>query len=133
MLPRLLVPEQPREEYRSPFPPPMNDDLHRINLSWLIKLRWGAAVGQAATILLVHFAMTVPLRLGPLLALVGLAALSNVALTLWLRRSGTVGERAVGAVLALDVLLLTGLLFFAGGSVNPFSFLYLVHIALAAV
>ena len=35
--------------------------------------------------------------------------------------------------MALDVLLLTGLLYFTGGPFNPFSFLYLVHIALAAV
>ena len=113
----------------------MNDAgvLHRINLSWLIKLRWGAAAGQAATILFVHFGMNVPLPLTALLALVGLAALSNAALTLWLRRPRLVGEGALVAVLALDVLLLTALLFFAGGSSNPFSFLYLVHIALAAV
>jgi two-component system sensor histidine kinase RegB len=44
-----------------------------------------------------------------------------------------VRERALVAVLALDVAVLTGLLFYAGGSSNPFSFLYLVHIALAAV
>jgi len=113
----------------------MNDTgaLHRINLSWLIKLRWGAAAGQAATILFVDFVMKVPLRLAPLLALVGLTALSNGALTLWLRRRLALGEGALVAVLALDVLALTGLLFFAGGSANPFSFLYLVHIALAAV
>jgi two-component system sensor histidine kinase RegB len=111
----------------------MNAALHRINLSWLIKLRWGAAAGQLATILFVHLVMKVPLRLAPLLALVGLAALSNGALTMWLRRARAVGEGVVVAVLTLDVLLLTGLLFFAGGSFNPFSFLYLVHIALAAV
>ena len=35
--------------------------------------------------------------------------------------------------MAADVVLLTGLLFFTGGPFNPFSFLYLVHIALAAV
>jgi two-component system, sensor histidine kinase RegB len=39
----------------------------------------------------------------------------------------------VAAVMGLDVLLLTGLLSFSGGSFNPFSCLYLVHIALAAV
>jgi two-component system sensor histidine kinase RegB len=106
---------------------------HRINLSWLIKLRWGAAAGQLATILLVHFGMRIALPLAPLLGIVAAAAVSNVACLLWLRRAAEVKERAVGAVLALDVLLLTALLFYAGGSFNPFSFLYLVHIALAAV
>ena len=107
--------------------------LHRINLSWLIKLRWGAAAGQAATIVFVHFGMKIPLPLAPLLGLVGLAVLSNVGCWAWLRRNAEVRERALVAVLALDVALLTGLLFYAGGSFNPFSFLYLVHIALAAV
>ena len=35
--------------------------------------------------------------------------------------------------MAADVLLLTALLYFTGGPFNPFNFLYLVHIALAAV
>ena len=50
--------------------------------------------------------------------------------------SGWVGrcsEWMLPATLALDVVILTGLLFFTGGPFNPFSFLYLVHIALAAV
>ena len=37
------------------------------------------------------------------------------------------------AAMAIDVVILTGLLFFTGGPFNPFSFLYLVHIALGAV
>jgi two-component system sensor histidine kinase RegB len=113
----------------------MNDagELHRINLSWLLKLRWGAAGGQAATILFVRFGMKIALPLAPLLGLVALAALSNLACLGWLRRARDVREPALVAVLALDVLLLTALLFYAGGSFNPFSFLYLVHIALAAV
>ena len=37
------------------------------------------------------------------------------------------------AVMAADLLLLTLLLYFSGGPFNPFNFLYLVHIALAAV
>jgi two-component system sensor histidine kinase RegB len=106
---------------------------HRINLSWLLKLRWGAAAGQLATILFVRFAMKIPLPLLPLLGLVALAALSNLGWLLWLRRARAVGEPALVAVLAFDVVLLTALLFYAGGSANPFSFLYLVHIALAAV
>src|SRR5204862_222352 len=74
-----------------------------------------------------------PLPLAPLLGLVSLAVVSNLACLVWLRRAREVRARSVVAVLALDVLLLTGLLFYAGGSLNPFSFLYLVHIALAAV
>ena len=38
-----------------------------------------------------------------------------------------------GALLSLDTVVLTGLLALTGGASNPFSILYLVHIALAAV
>jgi two-component system sensor histidine kinase RegB len=39
----------------------------------------------------------------------------------------------MASVMALDVALLTALLYLSGGALNPFSFLYLVQIALAAV
>ena len=35
--------------------------------------------------------------------------------------------------MAFDTLVLTALLYYSGGPFNPFSFLYLVEIALAAV
>jgi two-component system sensor histidine kinase RegB len=39
----------------------------------------------------------------------------------------------VRLILVLDVAALTGLLLFSGGAQNPFNFLYLVHVVLAAV
>ena len=39
----------------------------------------------------------------------------------------------VPAVIVLDVLLLTALLYFSGGAANPFSILYIVHIVMAVV
>ncbi len=104
-----------------------------INLSWLLKLRWGAIVGQAVTIAAVRLGMKVALPLGWLTLIVAVEAGSNLAVWLWARRRDRIGEATVAAVLGLDVLLLTGLLYFTGGPFNPFSFLYLVHIALAAV
>src|SRR5207237_9853 len=96
--------------------------LAQTNLAWLLRLRWGAIGGQLVTILVVHFAMGVVLPLPPLLALVGVEVLSNLALSLSL--SGRpLGDGALGAVMALDVLLLSGLLYFTGGPNNPFSFL----------
>ena len=56
-----------------------------INLSWLVKLRWGAVVGQLVTIAFVDRAMGIPLPMTPLLGLVGLEAASNAAAALWLR------------------------------------------------
>ena len=39
----------------------------------------------------------------------------------------------LGATMVLDILVFSGLLYFTGGPMNPFSFLYLVPIALATV
>ncbi len=108
-------------------------DAHAINLSWLLRLRWGAVVGQVALILLARLGLGMPLSLVPLFATVGVAAVSNAGLGLWARRPREIREWMLWAVMALDVVLLTVLLDLSGGPFNPFSTLYLVHIALAAV
>jgi len=102
------------------------------DLAWLLRLRWSTATGQLVTILVARFAMDVPVPLPPLLALVGVELSSNVALTLRPRTRG-VPPWALGALMALDVVLLSGLLFFTGGPNNPFSFLFLVPISLATL
>jgi two-component system sensor histidine kinase RegB len=106
---------------------------HRINFSWLIRLRWGALVGQLATILVVEQLLHIDLPFGALALVVGFEALTNVAATLYLRSGRPISEAALALTMALDIAILTALLFFSGGPSNPFSFLYLVHIALAAV
>ncbi|HTA19843.1 MAG TPA: ATP-binding protein [Polyangia bacterium] len=113
----------------------MSDDAQaeiRTNLSWLLRLRWGAIAGQLVTILVVRFAMDVALPLPPLLAIVGLEILSNVV---WSFRSAArpVPRATLGGLMALDVVLLSALLFFTGGPHNPFSFLFLVPISLATL
>ncbi|HEY6546732.1 MAG TPA: HAMP domain-containing sensor histidine kinase [Vicinamibacteria bacterium] len=102
-----------------------------ISLEWLIRLRWGAVVGQLATIAVAQ-ALFGGLRLPRLLVLVAVLALSNAALVVGRGRLGA-PSRLCGAALTLDTLVLTGLLHTSGGPSNPFSVLYLVHIALAAV
>ncbi len=105
-----------------------------INFSWLVKLRWGAIAGQIVTILGVAHFMGVALPLPALFAIIAVELVSNVACVIAARRAANaVAEWWSGAVMVLDVVLLTALLHFAGGPFNPFSFLYLVEIALAAV
>lgn len=107
--------------------------VHRINLSWLVRLRWAAILGQAVVIAEVQFHLGMSLPLLPLAAILGVEALANLGLEIWLRRSERASERVVAFALAFDVTCFTGLLYFTGGPLNPFSFLYLVHIALAAL
>lgn len=108
-------------------------DRNGLNLSWLMKLRWSSIAGQIATILGVYWLLRIPVPLVPLGVVVGIELISNVACALWFKRRPPVHEWHLAAVMALDIGLLTALLYFTGGPFNPFSFLYLVNIALAAV
>ncbi|GAB4530624.1 MAG: ATP-binding protein [Haliangiales bacterium] len=112
---------------------PAIPDRNRLNFSWLLKLRWAQIAGQIATVLGVELIFELELPLLPLIAIVGLGAASNLLGAAWFRDRGRVAEWHLAVLMALDVALLTGLLYFTGGAANPFSFLYLVQIALAAV
>lgn len=103
-----------------------------IQLAWLVRLRWLALAGQLLVVAGIEGLLGIALPWGPLAAVLGAEAASNV-LCRWAATHWRVTERWLVAVLALDVLLLTALLHMTGGPVNPFSFLYLVHIVLAAV
>jgi two-component system sensor histidine kinase RegB len=109
------------------------ENTQRINLSWLLTLRWGAAVGQIVIILAIDRLVGIDLPLIPLAAIVALELASNAAATWWMRHTPDVRTWAVGLLMMADVLLLTALLYLTGGPFNPFSFLYLVNVALAAV
>jgi two-component system sensor histidine kinase RegB len=103
------------------------------NLAWLVRLRWLAVVSQALAVLVVKSLVGIELSLGPLLSVVLVTALSNLALMLWLERKPRIEAWMAASVMSLDFLLLTALLYLSGGPENPFTVLYLVNIALAAV
>jgi two-component system sensor histidine kinase RegB len=105
---------------------------NETHLPWLLRLRWGAVAGQLLTIAIVRYAMGSPIPIAPLVGLLAFEALTNLA---WhLRPRGpAVREGWLGATMAIDVLSFSGLLYFTGGPMNPFSFLYLVPIALSAM
>jgi two-component system, sensor histidine kinase RegB len=103
------------------------------NLAWLVRLRWFAVASQALTVVTAEHLLHMQLATGRLYAIIALTAASNVACAFRLRRAPSVHEWSLAALMALDFVLLTALLHAAGGPSNPFSVLYLVHIALAAV
>ena len=105
---------------------------NQINFNWLIRLRWATSAGQLATILGVRYGMDFPIPLAPLLLLVAAALVVNVFCVAVTRRRAP-QEWWLAAVMGLDVVIFTGLLYYTGGPLNPFSFLYLVQIALAAI
>ena len=105
----------------------------RINLRWIVRLRWGAVAGQVITILFAARILREALPVAPLLAVCAALAAVNLATHVWLLRGGNPTERAAGLNLLGDVLALTALLALSGGAYNPFAVLYLVHITIGAV
>lgn len=107
---------------------------HTLSFVWITRLRWAAVFGQLAAMLVAEHALRLTLPWPVLLGILGLVALTNLAAGRWLGRGETApGERAVFFVLVFDVCALTALLAFTGGPVNPFNFLYLVELTLAAI
>lgn len=104
-----------------------------ITLAWLVTLRWGAVIGQTATILFSVVILNLGLPRIPLALLVLTTASTNIGISIGLRKRPNVSSSSVGWLLILDTLVLTALLYWSGGPSNPFSVLYLVHVTLAAL
>jgi two-component system, sensor histidine kinase RegB len=104
-----------------------------VNFGWLVRLRFGAVGGQLIVIATVTWGLDTQLPLTALGAVLALELLVNVWAIALLRSGRPVQERHVTLGVGADLLLFSALLYFSGGPANPFSFLYLIHIALAAV
>jgi two-component system, sensor histidine kinase RegB len=116
-----------------PRRPPLDPlDVNRIKLSWLLRLQWGAVIGQTVAIAVARWGLGVDIPVVPLFALVGIELAANALLEVLLRRA-PVSEGTLAGAMVFDVLLLTAILALSGGYSNPFSALYLVNVALAAV
>lgn len=102
------------------------------NLRRLLLLRWIAIGGQIFVIGLVHFGLGLRLPIWPMAGIVAALAVWN-ALS-WKRlsdRSGAGSQEVFGQIL-VDVAALAGLLYFSGGSTNPFVSLFLMPLIIAA-
>lgn len=103
-----------------------------VNLRRLVVLRSIAISAQVLTVLVSVYGLAMPLPLAPLGTVIAALACLNF-LTVWrLRSARAVSERELLGQLLLDVAALTAILYFSGGSTNPFVLLYLMPITLAA-
>ena len=116
-----------------PSAPSHIDTANRKNLELLIQLRWIAVLGQVITIAIVHFGLRIELPLAPMAMVLGALLALNAFSHFWLREHRQIQPRALFFALLLDVAALTMQLYFSGGATNPFTALYLLQIALAAV
>jgi two-component system sensor histidine kinase RegB len=98
----------------------------------LVNLRWIAVVGQLATILAVAFGLGFAVPLMPVLILVFVSVLLNIAMTVHYPSTARLGPDASFGLLAYDLIQLAGLLFLTGGIENPFSMLLIVPVVISA-
>jgi two-component system sensor histidine kinase RegB len=105
----------------------------RRNVILLMQLRWIAVAGQIVTIVVVYRGFGIDLPLWPMFGVIAGLALLNLATFLWLRRTPAVHDRHLLTFLLLDVVALTAQLYLSGGAANPFIFLYILQVTLAAV
>lgn len=99
-----------------------------------------AVIGQLLTIFATRFLLAIQIPLTPLLILVGAIAATNLAYLgalRWYGKSHAEHRRGMSAwmvaLLLIDLLSLTGLLFWTGGFANPFLLFYFANIAMAGL
>jgi len=104
-----------------------------IAFAWLIKLRWGAVLCQLVLITVVTLFYDIELPAPLILIIIAFQGISNFFFQFRQRRGHPVRPGLLAFIMAWDILHLTLLLYFTGGPMNPFTFLYLVHVALGAL
>jgi two-component system sensor histidine kinase RegB len=112
---------------------PLNEATANIAFSWLLRLRWGAILCQVILILAAYRYLRIAIPLAFVLTIIIFEAGSNLFFTYLFKLKKGIPQWLFGLVMFLDIIFLTALLFYTGGPMNPFAFLYLVHIVLAAV
>jgi two-component system sensor histidine kinase RegB len=103
------------------------------NMQQLIELRWIAVLGQITTIAVVTLGFGVQLPLPDMLRVLACLVAFNIFSQLRWHEQRTVDNRQVFLALLVDVFSLTAQLYLSGGVSNPFVFLYLLQVILAAV
>ncbi|MDG4476833.1 ATP-binding protein [Thiovibrio frasassiensis] len=110
-----------------------NDTSARIAFAWLLHLRWGAVAAQVLLVLIALFFLKITLPYRIIFSILAFEVLSNLLFSFLKRKETAIAAPIFALVMFLDISLLTGLIYYSGGPMNPFTFLYLVHITLGAI
>ena len=105
----------------------------RIAFAWLLHLRWGAVAAQVLLVLIALLFLEISLPYGIISGILAFEIISNFLFGFLKRKETVIADRLFALVMFLDIALLTGLIYYSGGPMNPFTFLYLVHITLGAI
>lgn len=108
------------------------NDVLKLRLETLIRIRWLAIIGQFSAVILVAYVLKFEFYTTLCLAVIACSAWLNIFLKLRYRASFRVGENAAVSLLAFDILQLALLLYLTGGLRNPFSLLLIVPVTISA-
>ncbi len=104
-----------------------------VAVPWLLVLRWG----EILCLLLLTVAVILSMDIQVPVFLVALILLfeggSNLYLHFRQKRNEPISNQMIVTILLLDTIFLTILLYVTGGAMNPFVFLYFLHIVLGAI
>lgn len=99
---------------------------------WFLTLRWGTILCQVTLFVAVHFLFDSAIP-GLVPGLIAFEIASNLLFAWFIREKKHVPVLLTTFVMFLDITLLTVLLSLTGGAMNPFTFLYLIHIAVGSI
>lgn len=104
-----------------------------VRLKTLIALRWFSVIGQAIAVLVVHYWLEFDLPLATCLTVIAVSAWLNVAMSMHFRNVQRLAPVPAAGLLAYDTAQITILSMLTGGIENPFSFLILAPVLIAAI
>ncbi len=104
----------------------------RLRLQTLTRLRWIAGCGQLAVVLGTHFGFGFPLPIGLCLIAIGLSAVVSTIMQLRFAARHRLSVPFGTALLVFDMAQLGSLLYLTGGIDNPFCFLLMAPVTVAA-
>jgi len=116
-----------QDAFHTPAHPP-----GALNLRRLVWLRTIAIPGAAIALLMAGRFYHLPIRVAPLLTIIFVLALVNFWTWRRLRSAGAIPDGEFFTQMLIDVTALTGILYYSGGAINPFAYLFLVPLAISA-
>lgn len=107
-------------------------DRRWIQLRTLVNMRWWGIFGQISILMLAYWFYAITNPIGPCLLAIGAGAASNLVASLFYPRSKLLSQREACWIMTFDTLQLGAVLWMLGGLNNPFAFLIIGPLVVAA-